>query len=397
MSTKRVLFVDDEPLILDGMRRMMHPLRDEWSMVFAEGGDHALAEMERSEVDVVISDMNMPHMDGTALLSLVKQRWPATVRVVLSGEADRETAMRTVRVAHQYIAKPCDSEVVRDVVERSCALRQTLSSPALRAVVGGADTLPGLPRVYSALELALSRPNPSVSVISEIIGQDVAITAKLLHISNSAFFGVKTEVRDIETAVNYLGVNVIRSLVLSHEITRTLHNSHAAGLSLDQHQRHALLTAAIARRLPLAAQESDDAFMAAMLHDVGKLLIADRAPVRFAEARAVALARGILLYDAEQLLYSASHAEAGAALLGIWGLPHAIVAGVAYHHNPGRTGSTSLDVVAAVHIANGLAHEVSITQNQETSGPPALDEGFVGRIGCASELPEWRMMVAALA
>jgi HD-like signal output (HDOD) protein len=363
-------------------------MRDTWEMSFAGGGEDALRELERAEFDVVVSDMRMPRVDGVALLGAVKERWPGTVRIVLSGEADRETAMRTVRVAHQFLAKPCESAALRGVIERSCALRQLLDSDALRAIVGGADSLPGMPRVYSALELALSRSGSTVTEVAAIIRQDVAITAKLLQLCNSSFFGLKREITDVEQALNYLGMSVIRSLVLSHEIVASMSVGRPAGFSPERHQEHSLLVAAIARRMPLPRRESDDAFMAGMLHDLGKLLIATRAPVRYREAYDVAVRHELPLHVSERTLYGATHAEAGAALLGLWGLPDSIVSGVANHHEPSRAGAATLDLVGAVHIADALANEL---EPGIAGRPPVpLDMEFVESIGCKGRLDEWR-------
>jgi len=389
---KRVLFVDDEQLVLNGLRRLLYPMRGIWEVAFASGGQEALAELEKMEYDVVVSDMRMPRVDGAALLAAVKARWPGTVRIVLSGEADRETAMRTVRVAHQFLAKPCDSAVLRQVIDRSCGLREILDDDALRGIVGGVDSLPGMPRVYSALELALVKPNPRVTDIAGIIRQDMAITAKLLQLCNSSFFGLKREIAEIEQAINYLGLSVVRSLVLSHEIADSMGRGMPAGFNAEQYQNHSLLTATIARRLPLPRQLADEAFMAGMLHDLGKLLIATRAPDRFREAKEVALRDAVPLHVAERALFGATHAEAGAVLLAMWGLPDSIVGGVAHHHEPGRSASADLDIIAAVHIANDIALDVAGRPASDDVEPrrSRIDDDFVRHIGCADQLEAWR-------
>lgn len=107
MSRKRVLFVDDEQEVLEGLRNLLRRNRHEWDMVFALGGYEALAELSRGTVDVVVTDMRMPGMDGAQLLAQVKTVSPSTARLVLSGHAEKEAILRALPVAHQFLSKPC--------------------------------------------------------------------------------------------------------------------------------------------------------------------------------------------------------------------------------------------------------------------------------------------------
>ena len=113
--SKRILFVDDEENILQGLRRLLRPLRKEWEMRFASDGHTALKMLEESPCDVLVSDMRMPGMNGVRLLEEVRARYPDTIRIVLSGQADRETTLAAVGPAHQYLNKPCDAEGEIDV------------------------------------------------------------------------------------------------------------------------------------------------------------------------------------------------------------------------------------------------------------------------------------------
>ena len=110
---RRILFVDDDPRILEELRDMLRPQRHDWEMAFAPSGDAALALMQASPFDVIVSDMRMPGMDGAALLARVRQEYPQVVRIVLSSHTELSTALRVVPVAHQFLAKPCDAEMLR--------------------------------------------------------------------------------------------------------------------------------------------------------------------------------------------------------------------------------------------------------------------------------------------
>ena len=394
---KRILFVDDETRILDGLQRMLRPLRDRWEMVFAPGGPAALQELARGSFDVVVSDMRMPEVDGAALLHHVLKTTPQTVRIVLSGQTDLTTAARTIRIAHQFLSKPCEAEVLRCVVERSCALQALLADDALRQIVGGVDALPSVPRVYAALEAATARADGTVEEIAAIVEQDPALCAKVLQIVNSSFFGLSREVTRIAQAVSYLGVNVLRSLVLSHEIASVAcGDAPAPGFSLRAHQGRALATAQLARAIMRAEDRSlaDDAFMAGMLHDIGALLLATRAPALWGELQGDVAASGERLPVVERRRGGATHAMAGAYLLGIWGLPLHIVEAVAYHHTPSCVLDCAgrVDVLTAVHVASALVDDA----DSGADAPSALDAAYLGSLGCLGRLDDWRAIAREL-
>ena len=143
---KSILFVDDEPMILAGLQRLLRSQRNVWDMSFAASGAEALAVLETKPFDAVVTDMRMPAMDGARLLELVKERYPGTIRIVLSGYFESEAALRAVPVAHQYLAKPCDPKKLHEAIERSCGFASLLPDAALRRVVGTIGELPTLPR-----------------------------------------------------------------------------------------------------------------------------------------------------------------------------------------------------------------------------------------------------------
>ena len=212
---QRILFVDDEPGILDGLRRTLRPMRSVWLMQFADGGQTALQILEGGEIDVVVSDMRMPGMDGAELLQIVRERWPSVARIILSGHADRSAAVRSVGVAHQFLVKPCDGNELRSVVQRTCALRATLISPEVLSTLTELGELPAIPALYAALNRELAKPEPSLPALSKLIGRDPGMSAKILQLVNSAFFGLRRRVKSINEAVTNLGTDVVRSLALS--------------------------------------------------------------------------------------------------------------------------------------------------------------------------------------
>ncbi len=392
---RRVLFVDDEPRILEGLRRMLRPQRAEWDMAFAPGGAAALALMEATPFDVIVSDMRMPGIDGAALLTRVRDLYPEVVRIVLSGHTEMATALQVVPVAHQFLAKPCDAEMLRVGIERACHLKGLLHDEAIRRTVGAVGDIPSIPRIYEALTNALMDADVSLAKIAKIVEQDVGICAKILQLVNSAFFGISHSMTNIQNAVSYLGINTLRSLVLSVEIFRTFTPQRKIeGFSLEAMHRHAQLTAQIARRLPMPKHLIDIAMVAGMLHDVGKLILAWKLPDRFEKALMEASASQIPLYQAEERLEGFGHAEIGAYLLGLWGLPYTVVEAVALHHRPNRVPHQGFDAISAVYAANLLAHGLEESSNGESS--PYHLERFqeeINELGIGGQMPEWQAMV----
>jgi CheY-like chemotaxis protein len=187
MAKKKILFVDDEPNILSGLKRMLRSMRKEFDLQFAESGQEALTILDGDEFDVVVSDMRMPGIDGAELLSRIMVQHPYSIRIMLTGQADEESIMRTVGIVHQFLAKPCDPEELKAVLQRASGLHGLISQPSLKKIVSGIDSLPSLPEVYAELREAMTNPEISVADIGAIIEKDIGMSAKVLQLVNSAF------------------------------------------------------------------------------------------------------------------------------------------------------------------------------------------------------------------
>ncbi len=384
----KILFVDDEPRILEGIERMLFHLSDEWEMEFVTSGHDALEELEEEgDYEVIVTDMRMPGMDGASLLAEVNKRHPNIVRIVLSGHAEQEAAMRAVPVAHQYLNKPCKANLLQEVVERACGLNALLTDQTVRNVIGHVDKLPSIPRIYSSLTKALSDPKTKADDVAEIVKQDSAMVVKILQLVNSAFFGRSKSITNINQAVIRLGFQMVKNLVLSVEIFDGREGQKMPqGISVDALQDHALKTASIAAKLFADKQQSDDAFMAGMLHDIGKLIIATEMPERMTEILSVVREENLEFHQAELKLYGVTHAEIGAYLLSLWGLPYPIIEAIANHHDPDRVANdTGFDLLSAIYIADALDSEIEV------------DSAYLDTIGVADKLEEWRKIAGEIA
>jgi len=388
---RKILFVDDESSVLDGLRRILRPLRTEWEMAFATGGEAALSMMDGAHFDVIVTDMRMPGMDGAELLEIVRERHPGVLRIVLSGYTELQASLRAVPVAHQFLLKPCDPDMLRTAIARATSLGEVLNSRMLTSLVGALRDLPSLPRVFTELKLALGQPGVSIDRIVQIVEQDVAVTAKLLQLVNSAFFGLAPDVTDLKTAVSCLGINVLHNLVLTLQVFRSFQpDEFVSEAYLEKFHQHARLTARIAGAIAQQEQLPSFIVLAALLHDVGKLVIAERTPEHFARAMAQAEVENHPLFEIEEKLTQISHAEVGAYLLSVWGLPYSIVEAVAHHHHPRRVPSSGLDSIAVIYFSNLLAHEIEAAE--AGTEPPILDLEYLERCGATDRLAVWRKL-----
>jgi HD-like signal output (HDOD) protein len=315
-------------------------------------------------------------MDGTALLEAVSSRWPQTVRIVFSGYAELEQTVRLVPFAHQYLSKPCEPHQLENVITRCLKLQELLSQPHLRALVGRVRKLPSLPGIYVALQQAARNEHVTLSEVAKLVAADSALAARVLQIVNSAFFRLPKRISSIEQAVGYLGFNTIRNLAMSVEVFSRWPGGR--GLELDRLQLHVQSVAAAARALTAKTPLADDSMLAGLLHDIGYWILAQECPQDLSEAAKLAVSDRIPLHEAEIRLMGASHAEVGAYLLGIWGLPYPIIEAVAHHHHPARVTHAEFDVLAAVVIAHSLVPTDDTTAFEPGIPPdPKLDGAYL--------------------
>jgi HD-like signal output (HDOD) protein len=390
---KHVLFVDDEQHVLDGLRDMLRKQRKHWQMAFALGGQAAIEELKKAPFDVVVSDMRMPGIDGATLLSHVKEHYPASARIILSGHAEREAVVRALPVAHQFLSKPCDAGLLKIVVERACELQTLLQNENIRQVIGKLDKLPSVPKTYWELTEAAARHDVVVDDLAGIVERDPAMTVKVLQLVNSGYFGLPQRITSIRHAAGYLGTELLKALALTAHAFGTTEVPTIEGFSLEQLQRRSLQCARLAKKIATTVADANDAFTAAMVLDIGQIVLSVGVPEVFTKALQAARKekRPVHLFEREML--GVTHAEVGAYLLGFWGLPLSIVEAVAYHHSPGLLAEGPSRVLGAVHIADAL-----ISEHAKGGAAPSemLDLDFVTRAGFSERLDDFAKMAEAI-
>ena len=388
MTPYKLLFVDSDNNALDAYRRLIKAIRPTWSPRFAATGRDAINDMRHLKPDVLITELNMTIENGADLLRAVQKFYPDVIRIVLSSEPDAqaETVLDATQSAHRFLVKPCKGENLIAHIEQAAELRKIIFSQDLRKIIGGIPYLPSLPQLYHELLKAMESPLVSVAEIGDIIARDVSMTTRILHLVNSAFFGLPRQVSNPREAAVMLGLNVLKSLVLYVKLFFAAPDSKTPGFSLDAMWAHSSLTARlsrdIAKDLGGNSRIQENAFLAGMLHDVGKLLLLEHPKYLKAVMLQQANDDELSFVDAEYKEFSASHAEIGGYLLGLWGLPDLVVEAVACHHRPSQISGEASPVLAATHLAN-------VILCRQAGDEIKYDENLLNQDDIKKMLPDW--------
>jgi len=388
---KKILFVEDDPMLLELYGLLLVREREHWQTTLAANGEAALNFLRQTEFDVVVSDMQMPGMNGIELLAEVRNLHPQTSRIIISGFADQAQAAESLNCTHLFLPKPFDPKLLRSTLARIISLDAYLRDDKLRGLVGKMRALPSFPAVYLEIMKEIESPTSSIQGIAEILSKDPAITAKVLQVTNSVAFGMTERIHDISEAVQQLGMTTVRSLALSAQVYGQFAPGRLKSFSTEALWSHLMkcggLARAILRREHADLAETEDAFTAGMLHDIGKLMLADSLPDEFAQALKLAETEKIPISAAELEVFGATDAGLAAYLLGLWGLPTGIVEAVAFHGSPEKSGLKKCSALTAVHVADALCNETATTN---------LDMAYLADIGVADHLESWRETASEL-
>jgi HD-like signal output (HDOD) protein len=320
-------------------------------------------------------------MDGAQVLAYVKEHAPMTVRLVLSGHAEQHLAMKCIGIAHQYLAKPCDAATLKNIISRATEPGFVSRNEQVITLVGQLENLPSVPAMYSRIVRLLNDPDSTMDDIGAVIASDMAMTAKILQIVNSSFFGISRRVTKPTEAASYLGVDTLKALVLATNVFGQFEATMPNGFSAAKASEHSQNVGAAARAIAQAEHASrgvvDEALVAGLLHDVGELVLASSLPEKF--ERVVAEAGSDPL-AAERAVFGATHSEVGGYLLGLWGLPAPVVEAISLHHEPSESVIGQFSALTAVHVADCLVADRSSS---------TVDMDYLTRLGLADRLPVW--------
>ena len=386
VTQNRVLFVDDEPSIRGIYQMLDSFLGEEFTVQTAGGGDEALELMTKSSYDVVISDLTMPKMTGVEFLTEVANRSPASARVVVSGYVDEMSIAKCCLVGHRYFIKPFDPIALTTLIQNLSQTKKLTLSKKVQILIGRIGALPCPSETFLQLTNALNSNLSSMGDVSGIVSQDPSLTAKILQVVNSAQFGGSRKIGSVTEAVQIIGLELVRALMLGFQVFKFYELKDPAGISLGNLWKHCLRTAITARRLceleGLPSKMCGDAFTVGLLHDIGKLILASNAPDEFRTAWDKAAQENIPLYEAELAIFGATHAQIGAYLLRLWGLPESIVTPVQMHHSLTRADYNMLTPALMVHFAQCLT--------RPENAVPKWHFDFIRELGMNERMADWR-------
>ena len=395
---RRILFVDDEPMVLNGLQRTLRKMRRDWDMTFVGSGREALDVLGKKSMDVIVSDLRMPEMDGGRLLADVKKQHPQVVRIILSGQLDQEMTLKSVQLAHQSLSKPCDAEVLKHTLAKLFALRDFLSDDSIKSIISQIESLPSMPSIYTEIVSEMQSDDPAIKKVGEIISKDISMTAKILQMVNSAFFGLFQKIKSPEQAVMMLGMETIKALVLSVKIFSEFNQNNFSWFNIDALFDHSLAVSVYAKTI--IKNENPDqglinnSMMAGLLHDLGKLILATNFENPYRQVLAAAQGTGKKLLDLEYEAFGTSHAEIGAYLMGLWRLENAIIEAIAFHHLPARSMRQNIGLLAAVHVGDALDYEARTSSPENTQ--LQCDTEYLDKLEITGRIPQWRQACGEL-
>lgn len=361
-SFVHILFVGGDDSLPSDLLALVADMDDGWHVERAADGTAAMARLIDAPQDVVVVAPHLPDMAPELLLERIRALRPATSRIAV---ATGHPSVRLLSLAHRFLPAPIDEAQLLEAIASLDELRELLDDPALRERIGRIEKLPSPPQTYLALVQALESDDTSAADIAQLVSGDPAIAARVLQLSNSAYFSLGRSITDLRSAVTRLGLVTMRDLVLASEVF-----AYAARSDLDRPamQQRALMASQLARRM-LPESSLELGATAALLADIGLLLPGVH------DAR---------MADATQPRDSAGHTEAGAYLLGLWGLPMPIIEAVAFQRDPLKAGTRSFWITGAVHVATALAADQPV------------HEEYLQRTGVLSKLDGWRAHAAQL-
>jgi len=377
---------------------MLHAMRHQWDMVFAPGGAEALDIVAAEPPDVIVSDIQMPGMGGIELLTKVKRLHPQIVRISLSGECSAETVLHSVKVVHQYQAKPCEPGALKRLLTRVAGLSDLLANEQLGQRISRMACIHSLPELRARLGEQLESPDASAARAGQIIARDLGLSAKVTQFVSSAFFAEPLRTLTPTEAAGFLGLDILKALALSVGAFADFSPESLAAAPLEGITEHSLLVAESARALAVAEgfdpETTQQAFLAGLFHDVGKAVLAQELPRQYAAARALARRECLSQQEAERRTLGATHSQAGAFLMALWGLRPAVVEALAFHHDPSASRTTQPGPLTVVHAANAIVHTM---HGQDGPAAPAarMDEDYLAKLGLTARAAEWNELCQA--
>jgi HD-like signal output (HDOD) protein len=370
------LFVDDQRILLNAVERVIRREAKNWEAIFSNSASSALETLEELPIDVIVTDIRMPGMDGVELLSIIKEKHPNVIRFILSGYSSNDRTMEAVRVAHQFFLKPFSTREIIEGLDLTHSLYKRIRNPGLQGIISSIDRLPTPRRIFYEISQLLNDPDVSLESISDTISRDTGISGKILQIVNSAFFGQSHRITDIQEAVNILGIETIRSLILIVGIASDNKEILGGIISIDLYSNHCLEVARIAKwiasKLRYCLDDQNTLFTIGLLHDTGRLIMLKKYAEVYTQNQWKEDPFSAKLHISQIEKLADDHAGIGAALIALWGLPSTIVNTIAFYPEPNNVELDPKGFCRIIYIADAISNWTHTKPNSTLGGGKSI-------------------------
>jgi len=385
-TQRNILMVGNQATEVPDLCQAMPSVAPRWDWQLATTGMAALDALTREEFDAVVTDMRLDDLSGLQLLNQVMSQWPKAHRIILADPGELDALLRCVGGLHQFLARPCEAKRLSTMLSRAFRLDLWLPNVTVRRLLGRLPTLPSAAPDYHATIDDLERGR--LDAAAARIETDPAMAAKILQLANSAAYGPPLDEANARRAATELGLANRRHTVLLAHTYSEFRDLKAAGFDVTVFVDHARKTSRVARRIAEmeAATEAaaDQAALAGLLHNLGKLALAVNLPDKQVEVSSLLKQGQKTGWEAEQEVFGATHGEVGGSLLALWGLPMQVIEAVAFHHHPACFLSQSFSPLTAVHVANVMVNATSLEQARER-----LDLRYLATVQAEDHLADW--------
>jgi HD-like signal output (HDOD) protein/CheY-like chemotaxis protein len=350
----RILLVDGDADFLQRVRRAFWKSHRNWEVILTHAGSEAEQVLERDQVDIVFSELRLPDREGVELIHRVRELQPGAVRIALAEPALAGWTEQEEGDLHRLFVKPLEPEFLIGVVESLDIEDDAASVRAVRAFVGGLGRIPSLPSLYSELVALLQREDAGMGEVARLIRSDLGVASQVLKLANSVHCAADRPVSELGQALAMLGIDTLRSVVLFRGLISSFDTTRPQGLDLEQLWLHSFQVATGVRKLVVLEGETrlaDLAFSVGLLHDIGLVVLATDPSQRYRAILDQALSSRIPLSVLEHDTYGVDHAQIGAHLLNLWGLPPLFCRPVREHHAP-PAGGEGFPLSIALHLAD---------------------------------------------
>lgn len=397
MDNYSILFVDDQPNILTAYKLLSHKDKSDRTYYFATDGAEAIEILWNNRIDVLITDYNMPILDGLKLTEYVEAHFPATVRVIVSGCLDYELFVDTMKHAHRFMSKPASLKELVGLLEGVSFIHSIINDKSIEKELLKITILPTLPDVYTKVCNAMEdEENYSLKKVGEIVSEDIGMSSNILKFINSTYFSFDDSVTRIDQAVSLLGGDIIKMLILRETISRFVSSNEKE--FVERIFTHSSIVAKLVREIMIyeksTKEETNLAYTIAFLHDIGRLILFHSFKEKYSAVEKELYEKKGYIEEVETSHIGICHSKIAAYLFSLWGLPITIISPILNHHRINILDGNNPLILAALHVADNLEYmhlgsDLQIKQNR-------INKKLIHSLGFDEHLSQWEEIAKEL-